>query len=172
MKNILIIIIATVIGYLAGAATIFFLMKKDPERAREMNPIHIQATQDATSQFNENANDPSKNPMNNTLLTTIQFDKTEHDFGTIQEGDVVHTSFVISNTGKHDLLISNCLGSCGCTVPVWPKNPIKPGKSAEIEVSFNSSAKIGEQQKTVNVFTNSEPPNTNLIIKANVKNKK
>jgi hypothetical protein len=54
-------------------------------------------------------------------LPVMTFDRTEHNFGTINEGDIVETSFVFTNTGNSDLMISDARGSCGCTVPEYPK---------------------------------------------------
>lgn len=85
---------------------------------------------------------------------SISFDKTEYDFGTVNEGDVVETSFVVTNSGKTDLVITNAKPSCGCTVPVWPKEPIKPGASADISVKFNTAGKPNRQSKTITLTTN------------------
>lgn len=85
----------------------------------------------------------------------VSFDKSEFDFGTVNEGDVVETSFVVTNTGKSNLVITNVQPSCGCTVPVWPKEPIAPGESAEIKAKFNTNGKPNKQIKTLTLFTNS-----------------
>ena len=98
----------------------------------------------------------------------ISFDKTEHDFGTISEGDIVETVFSFTNTGKSELIISSAKGSCGCTVPEWPKEPIMPGKKGEIKVKFNSDRKPNKQQKQVTLATNSNEGKEILIIKAQV----
>lgn len=98
----------------------------------------------------------------------ISFDKTEHDFGTINEGDVVETVFSFTNTGKSELIISSAKGSCGCTVPEWPKEPILPGQKGEIKVKFNSDRKPNKQQKQVTLATNSNEGKEILIIKAQV----
>lgn len=84
----------------------------------------------------------------------VAFDRLEHDFGTVNEGDVVETSFVVTNTGKSDLVITKATATCGCTVPVWPKEPVAPGESAEIKVSFNTNGKPNRQSKAVTLFTN------------------
>ena len=85
----------------------------------------------------------------------IQFDKNNHDFGEIQEGDVAETEFVFTNVGKSDLIISDASGSCGCTVPDYPKNiPIKPGESGKIKVKFDSNNRPGMQRKAVTLITN------------------
>ena len=84
------------------------------------------------------------------------FDKEVHDFGTVEEGEVVETIFTVTNTGKSDLVITNAQASCGCTVPNWPNEAIAPGKSGEIKVSFNTSGKPNKQSKTVTLTTNTE----------------
>ncbi len=98
----------------------------------------------------------------------ISFDKTEHDFGTINEGDIVETIFTFTNTGKSELIISSAKGSCGCTVPQWPKEPILPGAKGEIKVKFNSDRKPNKQQKQVTLATNTDQGKEILIIKAQV----
>jgi len=98
----------------------------------------------------------------------ISFDKTEHDFGTINEGDIVETVFSFTNTGKSELIISSAKGSCGCTVPEWPKEPILPGEKGEIKVKFNSDRKPNKQQKQVTLATNTDEGKETLIIKAQV----
>jgi hypothetical protein len=98
----------------------------------------------------------------------IAFDRTEHDFGTINEGDIVETIFSFTNTGKSELIISSAKGSCGCTVPEWPKEPILPGEKGVIKVKFNSDRKPNKQQKNVTLVTNTNDGKEILIIKAQV----
>ena len=98
----------------------------------------------------------------------VELDKEVHDFGTINEGDVVETEFIVKNVGETNLVISDAKGSCGCTVPEPPKEPIKPGASAPIKVSFDSKGKPGSQEKTVTLTTNSENGKEMFKIKANV----
>ena len=98
----------------------------------------------------------------------ITFDKTEHDFGIINEGDIVETIFAFTNTGKSELIILSAKGSCGCTVPEWPKEPILPGEKGEIKVKFNSDRKPNKQQKQVTLATNTDAGKEILIIKAQV----
>ena len=90
--------------------------------------------------------DPSKKAKSNESAAAeastsdapiMTFDKLSHDFGTINEGEVVETVFTFTNTGSSDLIILNARGSCGCTVPDYPKDqPIAPGDSAEVTVKF------------------------------------
>ena len=102
----------------------------------------------------------------NSDLPVLSFDKNEHDFGTINEGDVVETAFIFTNTGTSDLTILDARGSCGCTVPEYPKNtPIAPGETSEIKVKFDSANKPGNQTKTVTLTTNTERGREILRIK-------
>jgi len=102
-------------------------------------------------------------------LAVLSFDKGIHDFGVITEGDRVETIFTFTNTGKSELIISDARGSCGCTVPEYPKNlPIAPGATGEIRVSFDSSNKPNLQQKTVTLTTNTSTGRETIRIKAMV----
>ena len=101
--------------------------------------------------------------------TTIKFDESSYNWGSVNEGDKMTHNFKFKNTGTNDLVISEAHGSCGCTVPEFPKEPIKPGKTGEIKVVFDSKGKPGDQQKTVTLTANTEPGNTILTIKGSVK---
>jgi len=106
-------------------------------------------------------------------VTTIKMDRKVHDFGEItSDKQPVKTQFTITNTGKKPLIITNAKGSCGCTVPTWPREPIAPGKSGIIKVSFNPKGKAGKQNKTVTIMANTDPVNTVLNIKSVVNIKK
>ena len=99
----------------------------------------------------------------------LTFDKVVHDFGTINEGDKVTTVFNFTNTGNEDLIIVDARGSCGCTVPQYPKNTaIAPGATGEITVSFDSSNKPGNQQKSVTLSANTASGREMLRIKSQV----
>ena len=98
--------------------------------------------------------------------TSMVFDTYEHDFGTLDEGDAVTHIFTFTNTGSEPLVLDKCKGSCGCTVPQCPKQPIAPGASGEIEVKFNSKGKKNNQTKTVTINANTDPGQTILKIKA------
>jgi hypothetical protein len=91
----------------------------------------------------------------------IAFDKEVHDYGTIKQGDNGECEFKFTNTGNEPLIITNAVGSCGCTVPEWPKNPIKPGESASIKVKYDTK-RVGAINKSVTVSSNSatEPTKT------------
>lgn len=88
--------------------------------------------------------------------TTVQFDSTKYDFGTIKEGTIAKHSYHFKNTGSNPLLIYNAVASCGCTVPSYPKEPIPPGGEGDVEVQFNSHNRKGHQEKNVLVYSNAQ----------------
>lgn len=106
--------------------------------------------------------------VDNRPKTTMNFAKFEHDFGNIKQDSENKHIFKFTNTGKEPLLIENAQGSCGCTVPSYPKEPIPPGGSGEIEVVYKPGKQENAQQKTVTVTANTEPKQTTLRISANV----
>lgn len=101
-------------------------------------------------------------------LPSFAFAEEDYDFGTINEGDVVEHIFKFTNDGEQALVIQSAKGSCGCTVPEWPKEPIGVGETGEILVKFNSKGKPNVQNKTVTITANTWPKITKLRIKAMV----
>lgn len=114
----------------------------------------------------ENVEAASARDAQEVYYPTMDFDKKTHDFGTIDEGDVVEHSFTFTNNGKAPLVITSARGSCGCTVPSPPKDPIAPGESNELLVKFNSRGKPNTQNKTVTIKANTEKGTERLQIKA------
>lgn len=117
--------------------------------------------------------DPNRDPLHGKsdgppAITTVQFAKTVHDFGRINQGDVVTTTFKFKNTGNSLYLIEDAQGSCGCTVPQWPRDPIAAGQSGEITVTFDSKGKMGENEKTVTLTGNTNPGKIVLTVKSTV----
>lgn len=100
----------------------------------------------------------------------INFEAKQHDFGTIPQDIPVTHEFVFANSGTAPLIISAADGSCGCTVPEWPREPIMPGKSGRIKVTFNAKA-MGPFQKSVTITSNDPNSPTELRIKGNVESK-
>jgi hypothetical protein len=103
--------------------------------------------------------------------TTIRYDNDRFEFGVADEGEVVKHEFKFTNTGKEPLVISNCRGSCGCTVPTWPREPIPAGASGVIHVEFNTKGKPGNQSKRVTVTANTIPTETYLEVSGEVRGK-
>lgn len=89
-----------------------------------------------------------------------------YDFGALTEGDTVEHTFAFTNTGQFPLIINNITASCGCTTPEWPREPVAPGAKSSIRVRFNSRGKMGQQNKTITVFANTDPAMTDLQFKA------
>ena len=101
----------------------------------------------ASSKINPNNKSSIQKESNYAEIT---FDRVFHDFGMVSEGDIVKTIFKFTNTSENDLYIVDAMGSCGCTVPKYPKNvPIKPGGTGEIEVNFDTNGRPDLQQKMV-----------------------
>jgi len=103
---------------------------------------------------------------------TMDFTDTLHDFGTMQESEVVEHDFTFTNNGKTPLYITSAYGSCGCTVPEYPRDAVAPGKSAIMKVTFNSAGKSGHQEKSVTIHTNTVRGVHMLFIKADIVAKK
>jgi hypothetical protein len=100
--------------------------------------------------------------------TTIEFAETEFNFGKIKQGEKVTHIFKFKNAGQHDLIIANAYGSCGCTVPEYPKEPLKPGAEGEIKVTFNSEGKQGEMHKNVTLQANTVTHSDQLFLNGEV----
>ena len=101
-------------------------------------------------------------------ITTIDFNVSEYDFGNVSVTSSNKYSFEFKNTGDEPLIIKSAKGSCGCTVPDWPKEAIMPGQYSKIDVVYNPKpTQAGSsQEKTVTVTANTNPVNTVLRIKA------
>ncbi len=109
---------------------------------------------------------PAAEPKPDGPLPAFTFEETSHDFGSLQEGDIVNHTFKFTNTGDAPLIIQNASASCGCTVPSYPKQPIPTGGTGEIVVEFNSNRNVGVQNKTVTITANTYPSQTKLNIKS------
>lgn len=98
----------------------------------------------------------------------IKFDRVEHDYGMVDQGGNGETEFVFTNTGTEPLVISKAKGSCGCTVPEWPKDPIAPGAKGSIKVKYDTK-RVGPINKTVTIESNAVEPAMTIKIKGTVK---
>lgn len=96
---------------------------------------------------------------------SIKFETFIHDFGTIVEGTQATYDFVYTNTGKAPLILTDVKPPCSCTTPEWPKDPLMPGKSAKIKVTFDSKGKPGTFSKTIEVKHNGESGTEYITIK-------
>ena len=127
---------------------------------------------DGSSDKEKLSTDLVTNPMTagdtNGKQAVITFEKTEHDFGTVLQGEVVTCSFHFTNTGDAPLLISQVNSSCGCTVGDYPHEPIAPGKGAAIKATYDSKGHHGFQTRTLTVMSNTMPAKNALVLKAKV----
>lgn len=128
--------------------------------------VAMACNQSATSKIDKNNLEEAKlrDENANTGMPIVKFDKAEHDFGVINEGDIVETTFEIENVGTADLIITNAFATCGCTIPEWPKEPIKPKGKGLLKVSFNSNGRQNKQSKTITITTNTENGSENVTI--------
>ena len=122
--------------------------------------------ENASSKVNtENVEVAAERDIQAKNLPVMNFEKTEHDFGTITRGTPQETIFNFTNAGNAPLIITNATSSCGCTVPNPPKDPIAPGETGELLVKFNGSGQ-NQVTKTITVTTNTEKGTQVLRIKA------
>lgn len=148
----------------AGSSNIAADNLSSAAAATPANPNVVKADEKSTF-------DPinSTEQVDNGPKTTVQFASYDHDFGTInQDSENTHV-FKFTNTGTEPLIIQSANGSCGCTVPDYPKEPIAPGSTGEIKVVYKPGKQKDAQNKTVTVIANTEPKQTTLRISANVK---
>ena len=150
-------------------------------KSSEQTSAPEQGQQEATSA--EQTIDPNEVVKNSNTATqsspakadgsaaAITFDAKEKDFGTINEAEQVELTYKFSNTGGSDLVISQCQAGCGCTIPEWPKDPTKPGKSGMIKAKFDSNGRAGHNEKHVTVFTNAVQNSVELVFRGEVKPK-
>ena len=144
----------------------------------ESRPVEVATTPAATDGSSaattnampgeDNGNGSATKLSETRAKTTMAYDKKEHNFGTIKQGDQVECVFKITNTGKEPLIIEEAHGSCGCTVPDYPKDPSPAGETRDMKVKFNSAGKKGDQAKTVTIIANTDPIQSMITIKANV----
>lgn len=104
----------------------------------------------------------------------IKFDKTTHNFGTFSESDPVVTCvFTFTNTGTAPLIIHQAVPSCGCTVPTYTKEPVKPGESGKLTIRYNGAGKFpGHFKKSITVRTNGKTKMVRLYVEGTMEAKK
>jgi hypothetical protein len=104
----------------------------------------------------------------------IKFDKISHDFGTFSESNpVVTCEFTYTNVGEKPLIINQAIASCGCTVPEYTKEPVKPGAKGKLKVTYNGTGKFpGHFKKSITVVSNGTVEKTRLYIEGNMEEKK
>ncbi len=110
----------------------------------------------------------SGTPADSVDGPAISFEVTQADLGDLRQGEKAEYLFEFTNTGNKPLIIQNVISTCGCTVPEWPKTPVKPGEKAVLKVVFDSTGKIGRQNKIITIRSNVPGPDKKLRISAMV----
>ena len=160
---------------LLGAITLLLLMQvlmqskgvEDSTVVAPRSSFNAPATPNNAAPIDLGAQQPVAPIIDNTPKTSLEFADMTHDFGNVQQNstDNEHV-FKFTNTGTEPLIITNAKGSCGCTVPKYPTEPIAPGEEGVIEVSYKPGTQKGNQAKTVTITANTEPAQTLLSINA------
>lgn len=145
-----------IIPLMVTVTLLLFSCKNDQSTAGDDGKLNTDLIQ------NPNTADGTADAANAPVMV---FEKDIHDFGEIIQGEVANTEFKFTNTGKSDLIISSARASCGCTVPDYPKEPIKPGESGIIKVAYNSEGRKDAFNKTVTITANTIPNENRIKIK-------
>ena len=138
------------------------------EKMKTMKPYVILVFIMVLAGCSADRQDTPKAEESGEAVTEISFEKTEHDLGRILQGEKVGYNFRYTNVGESPLIILEARAGCGCTVPRFSKKPVSPGESGEIEVVFDSSGRIGQQNKIVSIRTNAGESAVQLTIKADI----
>lgn len=166
------------LGVIAVAliANAYLMMTKDADSSQPKSSIVAanNANNDLTAA--KRADAPKANALSTKTdkpaydgpTTQVSFTSPSHDFGNINQDSENHHTFTFTNTGSEPLIIENAKGSCGCTVPQYPKEPIAPGETGEIDIVYKPGKQKNKQSKTVTITANTEPRTTTLTISANV----
>ena len=174
-----------IIGAIAviGLLTLFNTYKIiTSDEGRTITALDPKVSNPSQLNDNEGANFPSALPQQNSGAqpqqitqgmpdipkTGINFATSKKDFGKVLSTSSNSHTFVFTNTGTEPLVISNAKGSCGCTVPEWPKEPILPGDKGEIKVVYKPNGQSGKQTKQVTVTANTNPANSILTITGDI----
>jgi len=149
---------------LSIAVIIFALVSANAQSPTEKNQHKPTAEEQRRMSKQEKSNNAlAKNPN----APMIKFDKVVHNYGEINQHDDGKCEFKFTNTGKEPLILSNVRSSCGCTVPVWPRQPILPGQSDVINVKYDTK-RIGIINKSVQVYSNATEKTVVLKIKGKI----
>lgn len=148
-------------GLLALLAVTFFACQSGNEATQEEKVANETPVQPQTA---PQAQTPAA-PVAAGPTTTVEFEETTFDFGTIDQGEKASHVYKFKNTGSEPLILSDAKGSCGCTVPSWPREAIAPGETGEIKVEFNSKNKKGQRNQKVTITANTNPAQTFIYLK-------
>lgn len=149
--------------------TLCFMSCKDAsDKINTNNNVTPASNTTKTTNNNNNINAQIVENDGQAAFTWTNAGATVWDFGTIKQNESREFTFTFKNSGTEPMIISNAKGSCGCTVPKYPKEPIAPGEEGEINVKFNAGTKKGTQNKKVTITANTTPPTTILRVNGNI----
>ena len=163
------------ISILVMVAGLIVLLPSCKDRAAEKRIAELESRL-AQLETNKPANPAAATPAATPIaeekpegpLPLAIYETTDHDFGTVNEGQKVTHIYKVKNTGEAPLIIQSAQPSCGCTVPDWSKDPIPVGGTGFVKAEFDSSGKPGINNKTITVTANTWPKTTTLRFKAMV----
>ena len=98
----------------------------------------------------------------------MKFENSSYNFGDLYQGEKVEHIFSFINIGNAPLILNNVLATCGCTAPEWEKKPLLPGDEGQVKIVFDSSSKIGRQNKVITIRSNAKSGDYRLRISAMV----
>ena len=163
-ENIILYLVSlTFIGTLANSYSLYYKDNASTKNVSKLIGANSHDHEKEISPKNEAKPEKPKHP-----LTSIDFNDSKYDFGTIKQNTTNLHIFQFRNSGSNPLIIESAKGSCGCTVPQYPKEPIMPGDWSEIKVEYKPATQEGAQTKTVTITANTEDPLTKLEIRAKV----
>jgi len=117
---------------------------------------------------NNPATATSNSAVDPNAVPVFTFEKENHEFGEIQQGEKVSYAFKFKNTGKAPLVISSASATCGCTVPEYTRTPVQPDEEGFISVTFDSGGKSGMASNTITLIANTTPNTKVLTISADI----
>lgn len=158
MKNLILLIAVFVFAAFTVNAQVSSSERSDADK-KAMEQKRMEEQKRLQKQSNVQADNPN--------AAIIKFDKTVHDYGTIQQHGDGKCEFKFTNEGKEPLILSNVRSSCGCTVPTWPRQPILPGQSEVIKVKYDTK-RVGMINKSIHVYSNAKVSPLTLKIKGKI----
>ena len=146
----------TLINYIVILTSVFIVSCGNNSQEQKVGEVRV------SPDIVNNPETASGEITDKTGVPKFDFEEITFDLGTVQSGESVTHEFKFKNSGDKDLIISQAKGSCGCTQPEYPKDPIAPGDEGVIKVTFNSTGISGQITKNVTLIANTTP-NTKVL---------
>lgn len=145
---------------------IFFVSTSHIKGIAQTSNTKPQITPKSVSSSSKKSVSSSVNKPIPSKTAKIRFENLFLDLGTIKEDAVIEKSFEFTNIGERDLVVINAQGSCGCTIPTAPTEPIPPGGKGKIMIKYTAKNKVGPQKPVVTITTNGVPSIVKLNMEA------